>query len=162
MRLMMGEVFRHPTDATEDQCGESGPVLTSSPTLAKTPRREKKRDRQTGLRFVFLGFFFLYLGVKMYNKSGAHDWIHAVQAGCKISGAISSWADDLFRAYLHAWTIYLLLKSREGLFSISLLQMPSGFGCGTGGSQHQLESQAKLQAKECFVFFSFSVYYTHL
>lgn len=86
------------------------------------------------------------------HESRAHDWISSGPAGCKIPGAISSWADDLFGVHLHAWTIYLLLTSHRGLFSIGLLQMLSGFGCGTGGSEHQLESQ-KLQAKNVFFWF---------
>lgn len=43
-----------------------------------------------------------------------------------------------------------LLTSHEALFNRSLLQMPSGRGCGPGGSEHQLESQ-KLQAKNLFI-----------
>lgn len=61
-------------------------MLTSSPTLAKAPQREK-RDRQTVLR-VFLSVF----GCENVcaHESGAHDWINSVQAGYKIPGAISS------------------------------------------------------------------------
>lgn len=77
--------------------GEIRPVLTSSPILAKALEREKKHetDKQAD---VFGFVFFLYLGVKMCNKSGAHDWINSVQTGCEIPGAIRSWADDLFWA----------------------------------------------------------------
>lgn len=46
-----------------------------------------------------------------------------------------------------------LLTSHKGWFSISLLQILSGFGCGPGGSKHQLESQ-KLQAKTFFFWFN--------
>lgn len=157
MRLMMREVCRHPTDAAEDQWREQAHANFLS-YISQGSTERKKRDRQTVLRFCFVwGFLSVFGCVNVCaHERRAHDWISSGQAGCKIPGAISSWADDLFGAHLHAWTVYLLLTSHRGLFSMFVadaewvwmwnrrLRAPAGV--------------TKTPGKKCV----FLVYYTHL